>query len=116
MSRVTGLTVRHRIVKELNDTVLTYDYDMPGYVSINCETTGLSDNTQGHIGQHVIYLRHAERCDELIAHPQGRALLAAAHAFVAKCQADSRQTATCAADLYDWDAWDRENDPEYYAD
>jgi len=47
-----------------------------GYVYIDCEKTGLSDNTAGKIGKHAVYLQYGSLDKELT--PE---LLAAAREF-----------------------------------
>jgi len=59
--------------------LFTKDDLADGYIFIDCEQTGLSDNTAGKIGKHAVYLQYGSQDKELT--PE---LLAAAREFAAR--------------------------------
>ena len=69
------------IVKS-DDGRFEWERCMAEYVSISCSKTGLSDNTHGQVGNHVVHMQYAEEsAQELMAHPDGRQLIEDARDF-----------------------------------
>ncbi len=82
---------------ESADGLYSWHHGSPGYVSISCALTGLSDNTAGRIGRRVIYLQYpdADVPAELVA--GARAFAKAVRDLKAERERTEDEAATAAA-------------------
>lgn len=88
---------------ESADGLYSWIAGSPGYVSINCATSGLRDNTMGKRGRHVIYPQYPdpELPAELLA--GARAFLAAIHRLQ-EARQEAEERAAWDAEMATWGA------------